>query len=121
VNIPALLDRMKSWQTSPVILADRRIYGCEICNDRKKSTELRGTVVGEVCLECFLSLPPCSSCGIGVGIMGVGRELLCASCLNPDPTPDDYEREFRRLVGRRDNIYEVQIERLVWAESIEIK
>lgn len=121
MDIPALLHRMKEWNRSPVVYADRRVYGCEICNDRKKETELRETSVGEVCIECFLSLPPCSSCGLEIAIQGYGYRRLCQKCLNPEPTPLERELELLHATRRHDSVYDLQIERLVWAESIEIK
>lgn len=115
MDLPALLNRMKLWNSYSVVYADSRVYGCSECHDRKKGTQLRETPHGELCIECFLSLPPCSSCSTNIGVVQFAGQILCDECLNPS-IPKDPELELYNLVYWNSGslLYEAQIARLAW-------
>jgi len=59
-------------------------YSCKGCRCHSKALDRRVTDLGVYCLDCWLGLPICTKCEVGVAISPMRGEKLCAKCLNPE-------------------------------------
>ena len=94
-----LVGRVRLWVRYEIVPAPTV---CDEC--RLTTVEVRETSAGLVCLECWLELPVCAQCGVGVGSEEWENLLYCPDCLNP-PVSEEYllEERQRMFEGRSDH------------------
>lgn len=92
-----LVRRVKVWAEFEVV---PKPVQCDTC--RLGSVEVRDTVAGFLCLECWIHLPRCVECEWGPGTVAFVEKCYCAGCLNPEPSEEYLREERERIItGRR--------------------